>query len=325
MNPDRPDISAGPALSALAGLYVVSVLVRGLCAGLIEAPVIFNDEWVHLELARGLAASGSMSWSGTPVNFACWAYPALLAPIAGAMHPIEAMPRMQWLNSPVISTVLPITYGFARELTSRGRALTAAALYMAHLPASPVCKLGSGFMEDYYYRVLPESGFIFGVVAYLEGRPAGLTVAAYDSERFMAAAARRTWPAQVKHIGLALARDPRRFAGLLEARRIGRMLGRKSSREPMGQVLTFAVNPEYRSREFKQRTNILLANLMIKRMILEFRRAGTPRIRTFIDSKNIGCHARTVMRGWTLTRRNVPGWESPNHEYVVPTSNYPGS
>lgn len=199
----------------------------------------------------------------------------------------------------------------------------AAALHMAHLPASPICKLGRAFMEDYYYRVLPEAGFIFGVVAYLEGRPAGLTVAAYDSERFMAAAARRTWPALVKHIGRALARDPRRLGGLFEARRIGRMLGQNPSREPMGQILTFAVNPEYRSREFKRRTNILLANLMIKRMIEEFRRAGTPQIRTFIDSKNVGCQARTVMRGWTLTRRNVPGWESPNHEYVVATSDYP--
>lgn len=133
MKPDRPDISAGPALAALAALYVASVLVRGLCAGLIAAPVIFIDEWLHLELARGLATTGEMAWRGTPVNFACWAYPALLAPIAGAMHPVDAVVVIRWLNCAVISLVLPITYGLARELTSRSRALTAAAL-VALLP-----------------------------------------------------------------------------------------------------------------------------------------------------------------------------------------------
>ncbi len=199
----------------------------------------------------------------------------------------------------------------------------AATLHMAHLPESPVCKLGQAFMEDYYYRVLPEAGFIFGVVAYLEGRPAGLTVAAYDSERFMAAAARRTWPALAKHFGLALARDPRRLAGLLEARRIGRMLRRNPSREPIGQVLTFAVNSEFRTKEFRDQTSIRLGSLMMTRIVQEFRRSGTPRIRTFIDSKNAACQVRTAGRGWTLARRNVPGWDSPNHEYVIATSDYP--
>ena len=56
-----------------------------------------------------------------------------------------------------------------------------AELHADLLPRSPLTKLGVGFMERFYYKVLPKQGLIFGAVAYVDGRAAGFVSATYDS------------------------------------------------------------------------------------------------------------------------------------------------
>ena len=96
-----------------------------------------------------------------------------------------------------------------------------ARLHAELLPDSPLTKLGAGFMERFFYNVLPKQGLIFGAVAYVDCRPAGFVSATYDSDQLLRRAVRWNW----LRLAWVLATSfpwPRRVEGLAEGVRIFR-------------------------------------------------------------------------------------------------------
>ena len=68
-----------------------------------------------------------------------------------------------------------------------------AELHAELLPTSPLVGMGTSFLRDFYYRVLPEEGLILGYVAYVGEFPAGFLVATRDANGFLMVAVRRRW------------------------------------------------------------------------------------------------------------------------------------
>ncbi len=133
-------------------LYLLAVLLRQELAEVTPMPMIYPDEWRHLELARsvsvgeGLLGRG-LAWGLQPLYFPCWLYPLALALPVDLFEFGRAMNVIRWLNALVICLTLPLTYGIAREVTSRPRALAAAAL-AALLPV--LYYIGTLMMENFF-------------------------------------------------------------------------------------------------------------------------------------------------------------------------------
>jgi len=131
---DPDDLSARKAVLVLLILYLISVLSRFALGHLVGAPYIFDDEWSYVELARSIWRGDGTMRGNVHVNFPCWNYPLMIAPIIAWLPIEQALESIAFMNALAISTAIPITYGFARELTTRRRSL-AAALLVALLPS----------------------------------------------------------------------------------------------------------------------------------------------------------------------------------------------
>ena len=102
-----------------------------------------------------------------------------------------------------------------------------ASLHAELLPRSPLTKLGTGFMERYYYKILPRQGYIFGAVAYVDGSPAGFVSATYDSDGFLNRSVTHNL-FRLMFVGLTTFPTPKRIEGAIEA------FGIFKTREPKG-------------------------------------------------------------------------------------------
>ncbi len=104
---------------------------------------------------------------------------------------------------------------FGVDAGAPGRDL--ARLHLALLPASPIALLGPRFMEDFYYRVLPREGLVFGAVAYVDQQPAGFIAATHDRAGFMRTAVKRRWPRLMWVIGGSVLTAPKSLGAVWQA------------------------------------------------------------------------------------------------------------
>lgn len=112
----------------LAIIFILSSVVRIALTDMVPAPYIFNDELIHLWLARSLWA-GNGTWLGEVfVNFPCWLYPLSLAPWIGRLPIEDALDGIRAMNAVMVSTTIFFSYGLTREVASRRRSLAAAVL-----------------------------------------------------------------------------------------------------------------------------------------------------------------------------------------------------
>jgi hypothetical protein len=118
-----------PAWAWVAGLVVVSTLVRIVFGRRMAAPWIMVDELVYSELAKSLADTGRFAWRDEPINAYGPVYPALLSP-AYAIH--DAVPAayaaMKAMNALVMTLAVVPAYALARRVASVPLALLAALL-----------------------------------------------------------------------------------------------------------------------------------------------------------------------------------------------------
>lgn len=115
-------------------LFVLSVLARYAAGKSVKIPTIYDDEWRYLEMARSFAAGRPFFWGSFKTDFPCWLYPGLLAWPVNHLPYDHAIRAIRWVNAFCMSLTVPVTYRFARDVTSRPRALVAAAL-VALLPS----------------------------------------------------------------------------------------------------------------------------------------------------------------------------------------------
>lgn len=197
-----------------------------------------------------------------------------------------------------------------------GESASLATLHAALLPHSPAALLGPSFLEDFYYSKLPARGLIFGAVAYVDSAPAGFIVATDDSAGFMGEGIRRDWPT-LALIGAKSVFSPKRLGAIFEAIQIMRHLDAPAGDRAVGELLSFGVLPQYRSREFMRTRNLRIGLDLQRAAIEQLRARGAATVRAIVDSDNV--EARLFYRGagWTPGADKVPGWRKETVEYLL--------
>lgn len=206
------------------------------------------------------------------------------------------------------------SFGEAGDAPAPAAVLTA--LHTALLPDSPVVGLGRDFMERFYYRSLPALQLIYGAVAYVDDQPAGLIVATHDSDGFMRTALHRRWWLIAWVLGGALLRKPRRAAALWEAIRIMGNRETAARAEPIGELLSFGVLPEFRSARFVRHSGLRVGQDLMQTALDRLRAHGVQAVCALVDKDNVTVKLMYRGLGWRLTADDVPGWRTPQVEFT---------
>jgi hypothetical protein len=118
-----------PAASWLAGIVIVSAVVRAATAQHLPAPWIMVDELINSELAKSFAAHGHFAVRGVSANGYGIVYPLLIAP---AWRLFDSVPRAyaaaKVIDATLMSLVAVPAYALARRLVAPRPALAAAGL-----------------------------------------------------------------------------------------------------------------------------------------------------------------------------------------------------
>lgn len=172
------------------------------------------------------------------------------------------------------------------------------ALHAELLPESPIARLGSRFMDHYYYRVLPDKGLIFGCVAYVGGRPAGFLAATGDSAGFMMRGLRQDWPRIAWTVGVSVVRGPRSLVTVLDV--FSQMLGRgpRSSEQADGELLSFGVREPFRDVRFVRETGIRISHDLLSSTLTRLYAQGARSVRAMVARDNLPTQVFYAGQGW---------------------------
>ncbi len=120
---------AVPARYWLAGIVILSVVVRIALARRIVAPWIMVDELVYSELAKSVAANGQFLVRGVPSHGYGFVYPVLIAPAWKLFGPIpDVYAAAKAINGVLMSLAAVPAYLLARRLLPVRLSLVAAGL-----------------------------------------------------------------------------------------------------------------------------------------------------------------------------------------------------
>jgi len=121
-----------PAWVWLAGIVVVSAVVRAALAHRIVAPWIMVDELVYSELAKSFAAHGHFLVRSVPSHGYGFVYPVLIAPAWRFFTSVpDAYQAAKIINAVVMSLAAVPAYYLARRLLTPRFALIVAVLTVA--------------------------------------------------------------------------------------------------------------------------------------------------------------------------------------------------
>ena len=191
-----------------------------------------------------------------------------------------------------------------------------AALHAELLDHSPLVLMGPEFVEQFYYSVLPAENLIHGVVAYVDDRPAGFIVATGDPDGFMSKATKRH-SLRIAWIMLkSVLRSPRRLAAIREARAVQKNVQVEAYGPEMGEMLSFGVLPQYRSRSFVRQTTIQVGADLLAGALRQLAATGKKRARAIVDKDNLEAQLFYRFHGWRLGLADVKGWRVPTMEFL---------
>jgi ribosomal protein S18 acetylase RimI-like enzyme len=191
-----------------------------------------------------------------------------------------------------------------------------ARLHATLLPASPLSCLGRPFMECFYYARLPRAGLLCGAVAYANQEAVGFVAATHDPDRFMRSALRRWWPSLLWVIGTSVLRAPRSAAAVWEACRVMRSRVPAAHAPLAGEILSLGVLPDYRSAAFLRQSGLRIPTDLLDNAVAQLRRRGVQVVRATVQADNTAAQMFYSGLGWTLSRRDLPGWQTATLEFV---------
>jgi hypothetical protein len=165
-------VRAVPVWAWLAGIVVVSAVVRYALGRGIVAPWIMIDELIYSELAKSFAASGHFEIRGEASNVYGFVYPVLISPAWAIFTRVpQAYSAAKAINAVVMSAAAVPAYFLARRVLARWYALLAAALTVA-VPS--MLYTGMLMTENAFYPVFLLSAL--AVVVWLERPTRGTSV-----------------------------------------------------------------------------------------------------------------------------------------------------
>jgi ribosomal protein S18 acetylase RimI-like enzyme len=191
-----------------------------------------------------------------------------------------------------------------------------ASLHGSLLPDSPVARLGRRFMEDFYYRVLPRAGLLFGAVAYVEHQPVGFVAATRDRAQFLRRGMRRFWPRLLWTVGAAALIAPTSLASASTAWRVMRSRRPVAHDSAEAEILSLGVLPDYREPSFIRRTGLTIGRDLLGTAVDALAGMGVGRIAAVVNARNTEAKLFYAALGWRLHRRGVPGWGATAVEFV---------
>lgn len=191
------------------------------------------------------------------------------------------------------------------------------ALHDRLLNHSPLVLMGPEFMKEFYYTILPAEGLICGAVAYVNGRPVGFIVGTDDASGFMSRAVRNHWLRLCWIMIKGLIRNPGRILAVKEAWLIQHNVQALDYGPEVGELLSFGVLPEYRSRNFMREKDLHISEDLLQTAIGQLRSRGMKTIRAIVDKDNLPAQLFYRAHGWRVGLKSVDGWRVPTMEFVV--------
>lgn len=185
------------------------------------------------------------------------------------------------------------------------------------IPRGTVALLGRRFMERFYYRFLPADGSVFGFVAYVNEKPAGLIVVTHEASGFMRLVVLRHWFSLAWVLFSSVVANPRKWADAFEGWRLLRNRPDLNINEPAGEILTIGVLPEYRDSEFVRQTGFRIAADLLDKALAELRALGLRVFRACIESDNREVKLFYLTRGWVIEQSEIEGDEIDYVEIVL--------
>lgn len=192
-----------------------------------------------------------------------------------------------------------------------------ARLHAELLGHSPLVLMGPEFVEQFYYTVLPREGFIRGAVAYVDGRIAGFIVGTDDADGFMARAAKKHWLRIGWIMFKSVLRNPSRILAIKEAYQIQSNVQTQDHGQEAGELLSFGVLPEFRSRRFIKETALLVSSDLLNIAIGQLEKLGKRRLRAIVDKDNLEAQLFYRSHGWRVGLKSVKGWRVPSMEFLL--------
>jgi len=181
-----------------------------------------------------------------------------------------------------------------------------AELHAALLPASSLPKLGRGFLEHFYYAVLPREDLVFGCVAYLDELPVGFMVNTRYPGSYMSMAIRRHPVRFAWRMALAAFTNTGSLISALRARK--RMQAQAASSgsghpdapERFLEGLFLAVRPEYTRPGFVRESGLHIARDLLSRSLSLASECGAPEMRVAVMRTNAAALALYLRGGWEI-------------------------
>jgi ribosomal protein S18 acetylase RimI-like enzyme len=173
-------------------------------------------------------------------------------------------------------------------------------LHAALLPESPVARLGSRFMQDFYYRVLPREGLLFGAVAYVDAQPAGFIAATHDRLGFMRTGVARAWPRLLAVLGVSVLSGSTPVRAMWQAAQVIRRRSRGERAAGGGEILSLGVLPAYREPGFVRRSGIRIATDLLDLALGELRARGVQQVGAAVRADNTEAKLFYAGLGWRV-------------------------
>jgi ribosomal protein S18 acetylase RimI-like enzyme len=191
-----------------------------------------------------------------------------------------------------------------------------ARLHAALLPESPVSRLGSRFMRDFYYRVLPREALLFGAVAYVDAQPAGFIAATHDRTGFMRTAFERAWPRLLAVLGASVLSGATSMRAMWQAAQVMRGRSQAALDTRVGEILSLGVLPAYRHPAFVRQSGIRIATDLLDLAVDDLRAMGVQQIGAAVRADNTEAKLFYASLGWRLDGPRVAGGRPAAVEFV---------
>ena len=190
-------------------------------------------------------------------------------------------------------------------------------LHTELLAHSPIVLMGPRFMREFYYQSLPRDGLICGAIAYVAGQPAGFIVGTDDADGFMSKAIGKHWIKIVWIMLKSLIANPKRAAAVYEAFDINRNVQAETLGSEVGELLSFGVLPQYRTRKFVVSSGVQVSRDLLSDIVDQLRSTKARRLRAIVDKDNIEAQLFYRSNGWRVGNPSVKGWSVPTMEFLL--------
>ncbi len=191
-----------------------------------------------------------------------------------------------------------------------------AALHSELLAHSPLVLMGADFVERFYYRTLIRDRLIGGALVTADDRPAAFIVATDDPDGFMPRAFRRH-PVRCGSVILwSVLKEPSRLLAMREAMSIQSNMAAQDYAPGTGEILSFGVRSEFRSRKFVNETGRRFGPELMSAALDFLRERHTKRVRAVVDKDNLEARLFYKSLGWR-PGGDVHGWSVPTSEFLL--------